>query len=91
MHPSEVVYLEHDGKVLLVNDEGQGPKRPVQGRLEGDESIRFPTKQEIESMGIDFIEKENLVLRYGQETYVVVKAYPKLDWPVHCAWKDKCA
>lgn len=91
MHPSEVVYLEHDGKVLLVNDEGQGPKRPVQGRLEDDESIRFPTKQEIESMGIDFIEKETLVLRYGQETYVVVKAYPKLDWPVHWAWKDKCA
>ncbi len=41
MHPPEVVYLEHDGKVLLVNAEGQGPQQPVQGRIENAEQLRF--------------------------------------------------
>ena len=35
-HPDTVVYLEHDGKVLLVDSHGQGPKLPIKGRQENE-------------------------------------------------------
>ena len=91
MHPPEVVYLEHDGKVLLVNDEGIGPQQPVQGRVEVEELLRFPTKHEVAEMGLEFVQKETVVLRYGKTTYTVIKGYPKVDWPRDWAWKDRCA
>ena len=91
MHPSEVVYLEHDGKVLLVNEDGEGPQQPVQGRTSVDERLRFPTKQELRKLDIDFIEKDSLVLRYADRDYIVIKAYPKIEWPKDWAWKDHCA
>lgn len=91
MHPSEVVYLEHDGKVFLVNEKGDGPQQPVEGRMTSEETFRFPTKQELQEMDLDFIEKETLVLRYTGITYTVVKAYPKVEWPRDWAWKDQCA
>ena len=37
-HPDTVVHLEHDGQVLLVNEQGEGPQLPVQGRMEADSS-----------------------------------------------------
>ena len=52
MHPSVVVYLEHDGKVLLVNEEGKGPAHPVKGRTASSVQLRFPTLREVETMGI---------------------------------------
>ena len=33
-HPTSVLYLEHDGKVLLVDSEGNGPQKPVQNRAD---------------------------------------------------------
>jgi len=91
MHPPEVVYLEHDGKVLLVNEEGTGPQQPVPGRLEIEARLRFPTKHEVAEMALEFIQKETVVLRYGKTTYTVIKGYPKVDWPQDWAWKDRCA
>ncbi|MGB0378525.1 MAG: hypothetical protein ACPGGE_06840, partial [Poseidonia sp.] len=65
MHPSEVVYLEHDGKVLLVDEAGNGPLQPVKGRFETDVILRFPTRTEVEAMGIEFEKKFLLCLRYS--------------------------
>ena len=31
-HPTSVLYLEHDGKVLLVDSKGNGLQKPVQNR-----------------------------------------------------------
>ena len=33
-HPETIVHLEHDGKVLLVDQSGNGPIIPVKGRTE---------------------------------------------------------
>ena len=57
MHPSEVVYLEHDGKVLLVDQSGNGPVQPVKGRVETEIELRFPTRSEVTALGIEFKEK----------------------------------
>ena len=91
MHPSTVIYLEHDGKVLLVDSNGRGPQQPVKGRVEADFQLRFPTKDEVDALGIEYEEKNLLCLRYNDATYSVVKAYPHLEWPKDWAWKDACA
>jgi ADP-ribose pyrophosphatase YjhB (NUDIX family) len=90
MHPAIVVYLEHDGKVLLVNEQGLGPQIPVQGRTENAETLRFPTRDELKEMDIDFKEKDDLRLRFANQTIRVVKGYPLVDWPKDWAWKDAC-
>ena len=91
MHPVEVVYLEHDGKVLLVDEQGRGPQRPVQGRTDSQDGLRFPTRKELQKLAIEFEEKGTVVLRYGESQYRVAKGYPRLDWPKDWAWKDRCA
>ena len=90
MHPEEVVYLEHDGKVLLVDAQGKGPHQPVQGRTDTSRTLRFPTVTEVEQLGIDFVTKDRLVLRFDAASHVVIKAYPKIQWPQQWAWKDAC-
>ena len=90
MHPEIVVYLEHDGKVLLVNEQGIGPQIPVKGRTEAAVSLRFPTRDELRMMNIHFKEKDGLSLRFTDQTIRVVKGYPSLDWPEEWAWKDDC-
>jgi len=90
MHPVLTVYLEHDGKVLLVNSEGLGPQQPQQGRLSGEDSLRFPTQGELVEMGIDYVEKERFRIKFGPQEHTVVKANPKIPWPEHWAWKDAC-
>lgn len=90
MHPETVVYLEHDGKVLLVNGSGNGPLLPIKGREEGDESLRFPTVLELKSLGIEFTAKKSLSIRFETGAYEVVKGYPHIDWPKDWAWKDDC-
>ena len=90
MHPAEVVYLEHDGKVLLVDKNGRGPQQPVQGRTSSEEPLRFPTVAEVDQLNIPYIEKERIVLRYGGNAFTVVKGYPDVAWPEAWAWKDRC-
>ena len=79
-HPT-VIYLEHDGKVLLVDSSGNGPQQPVKGRVEADCMLRFPTKDEVDALGIEYEEKNHLCLRYNDAEFNVVKAYPKIAWP----------
>ena len=77
MHPVEVVHLEHDGKVLLVNEHGEGPQKPVQGRREITEQVRLPTRSEIDSMEIEWKQLRETRVVFGTTVYRVVKGYPK--------------
>ena len=52
MHPRTVVYLEHDGKLLLVDENGDGPKDCIMGRNTNEVLLRFPTPEEVEHLGI---------------------------------------
>lgn len=90
MHPKQVIHLEHDGKVLLVDEEGNGPLKPVQGRNDVGPKLRFPTLGEVESLGIPVQQKGVTVLRFGEDSFEVLKGYPKIDWPKNWAWKDNC-
>ena len=90
MHPKEVIYLEHDGKVLLVDETGKGPMIPQKGRTSHLESLRFPTHDEIVNMGMEYERKGLTTIRFGQEESRVVKGYPKIAWPDQWAWKDDC-
>ena len=87
-HPDTVVHLEHDGQVLLVNEQGEGPQLPVQGRLEASPIMRFPTPQEIQSMGIEWQKKRVTNIDLNGIVVSVQKGYPKIDWPEHWALKD---
>ena len=90
MHPSEVIYLEHDGKVLLVDETGNGPIIPQKGRMSHGELIRFPTHDEIVSMGLSYEQKGLTTIRFGEKEARVIKGYPKVAWPEQWAWKDDC-
>ena len=89
MHPVEAVHLEHDGKVLLVNEKGEGPQKPVPGRREISEQLRLPTRTEIDSMGIEWKQLRETRVVFGTMVYKVIKGYPKIDWPKNWAWKDE--
>lgn len=84
-HPSAVMYLEHDGKVMLVDSEGVGPQVPVMNRT-GVTKYRFPTTTEVEEIGIEWDEKNSFDI-LGIK---VIKAHPIIEWPEHWAWKDEC-
>ena len=40
----EYLYLEHDGKLLLVDNDGNGPKKPIMGRIH-DEARELPAAE----------------------------------------------
>ena len=82
------LYLEHDGKVLLVDLEGNGPKKAVMGRV-GDISLRLPTESEVKSMGFEWSERRTNRIKFGEEFYEVVYAFPEIEWPENWTWKDK--
>ena len=82
------LYLEHDGKVLLVNLEGGGPQKAVMGRV-GDISLRLPTESEVDSMGIKWSERRTNRIKFGDEFHEVVYAFPEIEWPENWTWKDK--
>ncbi|MBF26786.1 MAG: hypothetical protein CMA98_03260 [Euryarchaeota archaeon] len=85
----EYLYLEHDGKLLLVNNDGKGPEKPVMGRTHvGDSLIRLPTVDEVKDMGIEWERKrENSIYFENYEAKVIV-ALPRIEWPENWAWKD---
>lgn len=87
-HPDTVVHLEHDGQVLLVNEQGEGPQVPVQGRMETSPMLRLPTQQEIQSMGIEWQKKRTTNINFLNDTFSVQKGYPMIDWPEYWALKD---
>ena len=90
MHPSTVVYLEHDGKVFLVDEAGDGPQHPTKGNTERNKPLRFPTAEELQRLSISYTEKGRLCVRHNGGSFDVIKAYPAIDWPDEWAWKDAC-
>ena len=85
------VYLESDGKLLLVYGDGSGPAIPRMGRVNLDPSselIRLPTEEEIEGFGIPWEEIRTNRFRLAQEEHVVTHGKPLIDWPGEWAWKD---
>ncbi|MFL2949746.1 MAG: NUDIX hydrolase [Candidatus Poseidoniaceae archaeon] len=88
MHPEEVVHLEHDGRVLLVDQNGQGPCIPVTGRLTSETLMRLPTRDEIETMGLNWDQLGHTRISWNQSNTLVIKGYPKIAWPKHWALKD---
>lgn len=84
------VYLEHDGKVLLVNQKGDGPQQPEPGRTSGKTRLRLPTSKEAQLLNVPYRSKRVLKIEWdGQEHYINV-GYPTIDWPSEWAWKDAC-
>jgi len=84
-HPPRVLYLEHDGKVLLVDSEGNGPKKPVMNNT-GNTKFRFPTEDEVHGLGIEWEVKNSFDIL----GFKVIKAHPNIEWPENWAWKDEC-
>ena len=82
------ICLEHDGKVLLVDFDGNGPQDAVMGR-EGGVTLRLPTVDEVETMGIQWSERRINRIQFDSETHEVIYALPEIDWPEHWTWKDK--
>ena len=86
----EYIHLENDGKILLVDNNGNGPRNPQMGRIKFDssETIRLPTIDEAESMGITWNERRVNRIRLGGVDSVVVYGMPEIPWPENWAWKD---
>lgn len=82
------LYLEHDGKVLLVDLDGDGPQKAVMGRV-GEISLRLPTEAEVHSMGIEWAERRINRIKFGQQFHEVIYAFPEIVWPENWTWKDK--
>ena len=82
------LYLEHDGKVLLVDLDGDGPQKAVMGRV-GEISLRLPTEAEVRSMGIEWTERRINRIKFGDDFHEVVYALPDIEWPENWTWKDK--
>ena len=82
------IYIEHDGKVLLVDYDGNGPQDAVMGR-EGGVTLRLPTVDEVETMGIQWSERRINRIQFDSDTHEVIYALPEIEWPEHWAWKDK--
>ena len=82
------LYLEHDGKVLLVDLDGDGPRKAVMGRV-GEISLRLPTEDEVRSMGIEWTERRVNRIKFGDDFHEVVYALPDIEWPENWTWKDK--
>jgi len=82
------LYLEHDGKVLLVDLDGKGPQDTVMGRV-GEILLRLPTVGEVQSMGIQWTERRTNRIQFGNETHEVIYALPEIEWPEKWSWKDK--
>ena len=89
MHPTEVVYLEHDGKLLLVDNSGSGPQACIMGRQESSPQLRFPTRQELDGMDIPWEEERITDIRFNEVSTRVIHGLPLIEWPSHWTWKDE--
>ncbi len=87
---SEHLHLEHDGKILLVDQSGKGPIIPIIGRSAAPDgfTIRLPKADEARSMAIDWEVKRVNRFRLGGEDHVITYGCPNIPWPSDWAWKD---
>ncbi len=92
MNGTRYLYLEHDGKIFLVDDDGSGPQIPLPGRTKCDcdkgWSIRLPTEAEAKAAGLEWVVKRTNLISFEGVNMEVVIAFPEIDWPSHWAWKD---
>ena len=88
---SKYIYLEHDGKILLVDQNGNGPMLPKMGRTKIQDSksiLRLPTLKEIGKMEIKWTLKRINEIILGNEKFTISVGEPNIDWPENWAWKD---
>tara|TARA_Y100001935_G_scaffold225918_1_gene203297 strand:+ start:188 stop:946 length:759 start_codon:yes stop_codon:yes gene_type:complete len=86
----EYIHLENDGKILLVDENGKGPKIPQMGREKfgANDRMRLPTVSEAKSMGITWKERRINRIRLGVQDFLVIYGIPEIPWPENWAWKD---
>ena len=85
----EHLYLEHDGKVLLVDKNGKGPQIPVKGRdAHTGWLYRLPTELEASKLGLTWDVKRVNRFDFQDSTHEVTHALPDIEWPKDWAWKD---
>jgi ADP-ribose pyrophosphatase YjhB (NUDIX family) len=83
------LYLEHDGKVLLVDKNGNGPQIPVRGRdANSGWMYRLPTEDEASKLGLTWSVKRVNRFDFEDSTHEVTHALPDIEWPKDWAWKD---
>jgi ADP-ribose pyrophosphatase YjhB (NUDIX family) len=89
------LYLEHDGKVLLVDANGNGPQLPIRGRTSVDSDAtndgwiyRLPSEEEASKLGLTWQVKRVNRFKFGDEIHEVTHALPDVEWPRDWAWKD---
>ena len=87
---NQFIHLEHDGKLLLVDLDGNGPAIPKIGRSSSENGfmIRLPTDKEVSSMGITWKLRRVNRIRLDSEDYIVNYGIPEIPWPENWAWKD---
>ena len=87
---NQFLHLEHDGKLLLVDLDGNGPAIPMMGRClsENGFHIRLPTPEEVSSMGISWKLRRTNRIRLDSKDYIVKYGIPEIAWPENWAWKD---
>jgi len=87
---NEYLHLEHDGKLLLVDLDGNGPAKPMMGRGKSENGfvIRLPTPEEVSSMGITWKLRRVNRIRLDSKDYIVNYGIPEIPWPEDWAWKD---
>ena len=87
---NQFLHLEHDGKLLLVDLDGNGPAIPMMGRClsENGFHIRLPTPEEVSSMGISRKLRRTNRIRLDSKDYIVKYGIPEIPWPENWAWKD---
>ena len=84
------VYLEHDGKVLLVNQKGAGPQQPEPGRTSGKTRLRLPTSKEAQLLNVPYRSKRIITIVLDGHEHHINIGYPTIEWPSDWAWKDAC-
>ena len=86
----QFLHLEHDGKLLLVDLDGNGPAIPKMGRSISENcfNIRLPTPEEVSSMGITWKLRRVNRIRLDSQDYIVNYGIPEIPWPENWAWKD---
>jgi ADP-ribose pyrophosphatase YjhB (NUDIX family) len=85
------VYLEHDGKILLVDKNGDGPMLPKMGRMEiqnVENLLRLPTLEEVKKMEINWTLLRTNNITLGKRIFTILLGEPDINWPENWAWKD---
>ena len=87
---TEYIHLEHDGKLLLVDLDGNGPAIPTMGRSYSEDgfTIRLPSVEEVASMGIKWKLRRINRIRLDSKEHIVNYGIPDIPWPENWAWKD---